>query len=213
MARSQSEATAVVSDAGAVTYGVLNRRANRLARYLRRAGVTAETRVGICLTRGIETLVALLAVLKAGGAYVPLATDTSRDRLRAIAAHARMVLVLVDRRTKADAAGCGVATFDIDGEWSCIAGEPDDDPMWSVHPDALAYAIHTSGSTGEPKVVAIPHRGLVNILAHVRDMVGLGADDRWLAVTPDHVRYRGAGDVRTARVGRTGLDGGRPRRR
>src|SRR6266702_3514862 len=76
------EATAVVFEDAALTYGELNRRANQLAHYLRELGVRPDTRVALCVERGFEMIVALLAVLKAGGAYVPLDPAYPIDRLR-----------------------------------------------------------------------------------------------------------------------------------
>src|SRR5437764_435628 len=78
------QATAVVSGAERVSYAQLNRKANRLAHYLRRNGVKPEDRVGICAERGVEMVVALLAVLKAGGAYVPLDPEYPQQRLQYI---------------------------------------------------------------------------------------------------------------------------------
>ena len=60
-----------------LSYGELNRRANQLAHYLRELGVKPDERVAICVERGFEMIVGLLAVLKAGGAYVPLDPDVS----------------------------------------------------------------------------------------------------------------------------------------
>ena len=71
-ARRRGEETAVVYGGERISYGELNRRGNRLGRYLRGKGVRAEVRVGICVERSVEMVVGVLGVLKAGGAYVPL---------------------------------------------------------------------------------------------------------------------------------------------
>ena len=65
-----------------LTYGELNRRANRVAHHLRKKGVKADARVAICLERSLEMVVAILGVLKAGGAYVPLDPDYPVERLQ-----------------------------------------------------------------------------------------------------------------------------------
>ena len=78
-------ATAVVFEDESLSYDELNRRANQLAHYLHQLGVRPDDRVAICVERGLEMIVALLAVLKAGGAYVPLRSRLSR---RATALHA-----------------------------------------------------------------------------------------------------------------------------
>src|SRR5207244_2164357 len=66
------DAVALICDNRQLSYRELNSQANRLAHYLRKCGVAADTRVAICMQRSPEMIVALLAILKAGGAYVPL---------------------------------------------------------------------------------------------------------------------------------------------
>ncbi|HBO2606058.1 TPA: AMP-binding protein, partial [Pseudomonas aeruginosa] len=75
-----ADAPAVLFDGELLTYGELNRRANRLAHYLLAEGVGTESLVGIAMERGPDMLVGLLAVLKAGAAYVPLDPDYPRER-------------------------------------------------------------------------------------------------------------------------------------
>src|SRR5262249_52617041 len=76
------EAVAVVYEETALSYGDLNQRANRLGRFLRELGVKPDTRVAICMERGLEMVVGLLGVLKAGGAYMPLDPAYPPERLR-----------------------------------------------------------------------------------------------------------------------------------
>ena len=76
----RGNAIAVVSGVEEMSYGELERRANQMARYLRKHGVGAESRVGICLERGFDLVVALLGVLKAGGCYVPLDPEYPVER-------------------------------------------------------------------------------------------------------------------------------------
>ncbi|HEX3542491.1 MAG TPA: amino acid adenylation domain-containing protein [Acidimicrobiales bacterium] len=83
-AASSPGATALVSDAGDISYGELNRRANQLARWLRHAGAGAGAIVGVCAGHSAEAVVGLLAVLKAGAAYVPLEPEWPDERLRHI---------------------------------------------------------------------------------------------------------------------------------
>src|SRR5215217_4595802 len=74
-------AIAVVFGSQKLTYATLNRKTNQLAHYLIKSGVTVESRVGVCLDRSPEALVALLGILKAGGVYVPLDPDYPTERL------------------------------------------------------------------------------------------------------------------------------------
>ena len=82
------------SEGEKMSYEELNRRANRLGRYLRRLGVGPEARVGICLERGVEMVVALLGVLKAGGAYVPLDPGYPAERLQFMVKDAQAAVLL-----------------------------------------------------------------------------------------------------------------------
>src|SRR5205085_12613633 len=112
------EATAVVFGSERVSYDELNRRANRLAHYLRNNGVKPEERVGICAERDVEMVVALLAVLKAGGAYVPLDPEYPEERLQYIVNDSTPVAVLTHRST-ADLLkkiGNGIRVIGLDGD-------------------------------------------------------------------------------------------------
>ncbi|HEX6864963.1 MAG TPA: AMP-binding protein, partial [Thermoanaerobaculia bacterium] len=88
------DAPAVVSESELLTYGELNARANRLAHWLRRAGVGPDVPVALWLERSAEVVVALLAVLKAGGAYLPLDPGQPRQRLGFLLEDARPPLLL-----------------------------------------------------------------------------------------------------------------------
>ncbi|WP_199351108.1 non-ribosomal peptide synthase/polyketide synthase [Haliangium ochraceum] len=156
------EACAVVDAEQRLSYGQLDARANQLAHYLRARGVVAETRVGICLDRSVELLVAVLGVLKAGATYVPLAPDYPAERL-AIMAHDSDMRALLTSADLAELAGSlGVPALLLDRERAEIAAQPTASPALSVAPSSLAYVVFTSGSTGRPKGVMIEHRSLVN---------------------------------------------------
>jgi amino acid adenylation domain-containing protein len=162
------DASAVVFGEMSLSYGELNARANRLARYLHERGVGPDARVAICAERGVEMIVGLLAILKAGGAYVPLDPAYPVDRLRYMLADAAPVALL----THAAAAGL------LDGIDVPVVDLANDSPEWSGHPETdvggrgagltsahPAYVIYTSGSTGLPKGVVVEHRGVCNLVA------------------------------------------------
>ena len=88
------DAVAVVFEDRQLSYAELNRRANRLAHHLRELGVKPDTRVALCVERGLEMIVALMAVLKAGGAYVPLDPAYPVERLRFMLADSTPVALL-----------------------------------------------------------------------------------------------------------------------
>ena len=158
------EAVAVKFDAQTLTYGELDRQANRLARALIARGVGPEVRVAIAMPRSAEIMVAFLAVLKAGGVYVPLDIEYPRDRLLYMMQDSRARLLLTHTRALQQLPipdGLDTLAIDRTEEW---ADYSDTAPDVKLHGDNLAYVIYTSGSTGLPKGVAVSHGPLV---AHI----------------------------------------------
>jgi amino acid adenylation domain-containing protein len=163
-----------------LTYAELNRRANRLAHYLRKQGVGPEVLVGICFDRSLEMLVGILGVLKAGGAYVPLDPSYPRERIAFMIDDARLSLVLTRRHLIGNLHGCDTRLMSVDEDWEIIANEADDNPIAGVGPRNLAYVIYTSGSTGNPKGVMIEHRSLVSFSETAAAEYSIGPGDRVL---------------------------------
>ena len=158
-AAEQEHAPAVMAGSDELSYGELNRRANRLAHHLRRLGVAPEARVGLCLERSAALIVGVLAVLKAGGAYVPLDPAYPAERL-AYMVRDSGVCAVVSEAAHAGKLPQDVPVVCLDREWPRIAQEPAENPAAGVTPQNLAYVIYTSGSTGRPKGVMIEHAGL-----------------------------------------------------
>jgi amino acid adenylation domain-containing protein len=167
--RKTPEAVAVVYQGTAVTYRELNRRANRLAHYLRRMGVKPDVHVAIGVERSVEMVVALLAVLKAGGAYVPLDPASPSERLQWILKDSVPAALLTQGRIEEQIPRIRetvpVVNFAEDGSaWSDQPEKDLDSASVGLTPKHLAYMIYTSGSTGKPKGVEMQHRALVNLL-------------------------------------------------
>jgi amino acid adenylation domain-containing protein len=154
------EATALIHDQQTICYRELDERATAVARILRSHGLDPEARVGICLPRSIDMVVAILAVLKAGAAYVPLDPSYPEARNHFIAADAKVTLLLggSDR----GAWNRAIPWLDVGRLDLVKTGAPE--PV-VVSPSQLAYLIYTSGSTGRPKGVAIEHRNAVAMVA------------------------------------------------
>ena len=162
-------ATAVRCDDDALTYAELELHANRLAHVLQDRGVARGARVGLCLPRSVDFVVALYAIWKCGAAYVPLNPEQPRARLASLIADATLEVVvtqreLLPRLPVADPAGPNRS--DIPAASAVFVDDP---PAGSsapistpVHPEAPAYVIYTSGSTGVPKGVVVSHRALHN---------------------------------------------------
>ncbi|MGC5702149.1 amino acid adenylation domain-containing protein [Pseudomonas sp. NFXW11] len=163
-ARENPEAVAVIFDTQTLTYGELDRSANRLARALIARGVGPEVRVAIAMPRSAEIMVAFLAVLKAGGVYVPLDVEYPEDRLLYMMQDSRAKLLLTHSAVAHKLPipqGLQSLAVDRTGDW---AGDDDSAPQVALDGDNLAYVIYTSGSTGMPKGVAVSHGPLV---AHI----------------------------------------------
>src|SRR5579871_450029 len=182
-ARKTPLAQALAFEETSLTYAELNRRANRLAHYLRMMGVKAETKVAIGIDRGLEMVVGLLAVLKAGGAYVPLDLSYPQERLQFILENSAPSALLVrgDSQQSPGAVNEGIHIIDVERE-EAFAHLPEIDLHRGdsgVDPESLAYVIYTSGSTGEPKGSEIPHRSIPGFIFET-DYVPFGEGAVWL---------------------------------
>ncbi|QKW25145.1 amino acid adenylation domain-containing protein [Streptomyces seoulensis] len=175
------DAEAVRFEGAALGYRDLDERADLLAHHLRTLGVGPESVVGVCLHRGPDLVVALLAVLKAGGAYLPLDPDYPADRLAFMLADSGARAVLTDPGLAPLVRDRAPHLVDIT---AAAAPGPDRAPLPTPDPGHPAYLIYTSGSTGRPKGVLIEHRAIVNRLHWMQEAYRLGADDRVLQKTP-----------------------------
>jgi amino acid adenylation domain-containing protein len=169
--RRSPEATAVVFEEEELSYGELNARANRLAHYLRELGVKPDERVAICVERGFEMIVGLLAILKAGGAYVPLDPKYPTERLQYMLEDAQAAVLLMQERVREKAGSFYVGrVVCLEREWADIAQESGENLSSCVDRENLAYLIYTSGSTGRPKSVGIRHGSVAVLLHWAREM-------------------------------------------
>ena len=178
------DAVAVSSGGTSLTYQELNRRANRLARHLVGHGMSPRTLVGLCVPRSIDMLAAVLGVLKAGGAYVPLDPSYPEERLAYMIQDSRMPLLITKGKLAMRLPPEPPRVVDLEAEETELeaqAGTDFEEPQ--AGPEDLAYVLYTSGSSGKPKGVEIPHRAVVNFLSSMAREPGLGADDVVLAVT------------------------------
>ncbi|MFV2121459.1 amino acid adenylation domain-containing protein, partial [Streptomyces sp. Act-28] len=184
-----------------MTYGELDATSARLARRLVAQGTGPEDFVAVALPRSPELVVAVLAVLRAGAAYVPVDLAYPAERVRYTLDDAAAGCVV----TTAEAAGslpAGTPRLLMDGVGDEAAG-PAPEARPGPHPDHPAYVVYTSGSTGAPKGVVVPHRGLRNLVADHTGRYGLTADSRVLQlVSPSF-------DVAAGDIWPTLLAGGR----
>jgi amino acid adenylation domain-containing protein len=164
-AAANPNAVAVSSGQATLSYGELDRRANKLAHHLRSLGVGNGSAVGLYLERSPELVVAALAIVKAGAAYIPL------DPVQPVA---RLAFMLRDSGAQAVVSITRLAEklpcdswqmVTIDGDEEQIAAQPETQPSVDIKPSDLAYIIYTSGTTGQPKGVELLHSGLSNLVA------------------------------------------------
>ncbi|HEV7516891.1 MAG TPA: amino acid adenylation domain-containing protein, partial [Thermoanaerobaculia bacterium] len=178
------ERVAVVCGAAEIRYRDLDRRADRLAAFLRRRGVGAEVRVGVCVERSIDMVIAVLGVLKAGGAYVPLDPELPPARLAYLLADSGAALALTQESLHHRLGDFPGEVIRLDGDPVLPEEKPEEEPGDSppavALPESLAYVVYTSGSTGRPKGVLSPHRGAVSYLRYLLDTYELGTADRVL---------------------------------
>jgi non-ribosomal peptide synthetase component F len=181
----EPEAIAVRLGDRSLGYGELNRRADLLARDLRRRGIGPDTVVGVCAERSFELVTALLGVLKAGAAYLPLDPSYPPRRLAEILDDAGPPVLLADapgreRIPSAEARQLVHLERVASPALAAVAPSPAAD---EPHPDELAYVIYTSGSSGRPKGVMCAHRGIDNRLRWMQERYRLTPGDRVLHKT------------------------------
>ena len=164
-ARQTPDAVAVMFENDRITYRELNEQANRVAHYLREAGVENGELVGLFTSRSLQMVAALFGILKAGAAYVPLDERFPAERLD---------FMLKDS---------GVRVLMTDADWEKIAECRAENPDRIFTNQQRAYVIYTSGSTGQPKGVEVSHRAVVNLLNSIASRPSFSAGDTMLSVT------------------------------
>jgi amino acid adenylation domain-containing protein len=157
------ERPAVVCGQASISYGELNRRANQLARYLRRRGLPTGASCLLGLDRSVEFVLGTLGILKAGAGFVPVDPALPPSQVERIYAASTSIIAVTVERHRSVFSCLDVVCLDSD--WLRIAEENGTDLVESAGPNDLAYIVFTSGSTGEPKGVAIEHRSLSHYVA------------------------------------------------
>src|SRR5262249_58898693 len=124
----------------------LTARANQLAHYMRKQGVSPDVVVGLCLERSLEMVIGLLGILKAGGAYLPLDPDYPQQRLEYMLSDAQVGLILVQQRLLNQLPLHFGVTILLDDEWETIAQESSANPEPQIEAANLVYVLYTAAS-------------------------------------------------------------------
>ncbi|TCP59048.1 amino acid adenylation domain-containing protein [Tumebacillus sp. BK434] len=158
-------AVALAFEGETLTYRELNEQANRLARKLLQLGAGGQL-VAVYMERSLELFASFLAVLKAGAAYVPLDVAYPQERLAYMLEDAQAAVLLTQTHLgdRIEWAGKEVPVLAVDGNEEDWAAFDPSDLQEPVTADFMAYMMYTSGSTGQPKGVCVPHRGIVRLV-------------------------------------------------
>lgn len=174
------EVTALLCGDQSVSYAQMNRRANRLARYLNSLAVGPNVSVGVLLDRSIEAIVSFLAVLKAGGAYVPLDPNYPSERLDFMIEHSCVLTILSTRNFATKLKGCKADVVYLDDIEEALFEFSDDNLVDTIQLNAPAYVMYTSGSTEYPKGVSVPHESLSTYIDSLQESIPIKPDDRYV---------------------------------
>ena len=174
------EAIAVVDHHRQLTYRDLNQRANQLAHYLRQFKIEPNTLIGICLKRSGDYAIAILAILKAGGAYLPLDPDYPAERLAFMLKDAQVPILVTDQQLSQKLPDLKTILIDLDQNQSEIAKQSQENLVNQINSNHLAYAVYSSGTTGQPKAVCIPHYSLSSYLRSLSQLLEITSKDKYL---------------------------------
>jgi len=166
-----------------LTYREMNEHTNRLAHYLLEKGIKVKDRVGICLYRSFEQMIAIFATLKAGAVYVPLEPNAPKERSRMVIDDARLKFILTIKSASANIEDSEKNIY-IDNILKNNISEVTSNPDVAVKANNLAYIIYTSGSTGRPKGVMIEHRSVMNKIGWMQKTYPVNSGDEIIQKTP-----------------------------
>ncbi|MGE6631996.1 amino acid adenylation domain-containing protein [Bacillus sp. NPDC077027] len=162
------------------TYHTLYQKADRLAAYLQQLGVTPHKPIGLLIDRTPEMILGVLAIIKAGGAYVPIDPDYPDARIEYMLQDTGIRLLLTKNEWLKKVQLDQTDTICLDEGYEEFLPDEKAKPV-SIKHDQLAYINYTSGSTGQPKGVLIPHQAVVRLVCET-DYVSLDESDRMLQV-------------------------------
>jgi len=183
-ALSNPDHPALLSAQGTFTYRQFEERGNQLAHYLVSHGIGRDDRVGVCMDRSAEMVIALHGILKAGAAYVPFDPRHPAERRRFMLDDSGARLILTQAHLLDLFKGSSIHAVVLDASFALIESLPVTPPVVDIDGDQLAYMIYTSGSTGKPKGTFLAHKSILNRLIWMQESYGLTMKDVVLQKTP-----------------------------
>jgi benzoate-CoA ligase family protein len=193
----RGDRTALITDAGQLSYREVQALANRYANLLSSAGVTPEQRVIIALPDGPDYVGALFGILKIGAVVVMVNPELKPNAIRYFFEYSRAVVALVATeradafRSAAEGAAHSPALLVGDNNWkSRVATAPDSWQNFPTHRDDPAIWLFSGGTTGRPKAAVQPHRSYVNSCeCYARNILCYTEDDVTLSVPKLYFGY------------------------
>ena len=162
-----------------ITYNELNKKANQLARVLRKKGIKPGRIVGIMVKRSIDMLIGMMGILKAGGAYLPIDPKFPQTRIDYMLENSQAEILLTHSELD-HVVNRNIEILHMDGD---IYYEDDTNIENLNKSSDPAYIIYTSGSTGKPKGVVIPHRAVHNFICGITDIIDFSVDKIIVSLT------------------------------
>ena len=179
VAQDSGAALAIKWKSSTLTYGELNKRANQYAHCLAKMGAGPDVLVGLCLDRGIEMIVALLAIQKTGAAYLPLDSDYPTNRLREIIDNAEPLIMITDTvlAERIYLEDTPILCPQRDSKNINQASTKNLESI--IHPNNPCYVVFTSGSTGEPKGVTVTYGNVADLFSDIGHRLSANTTDVW----------------------------------
>ncbi|MCL6573196.1 MAG: amino acid adenylation domain-containing protein [Bacillus sp. (in: Bacteria)] len=170
---------AIIFENKQIPYHELDRRANQIANYLRKMGLSNEQLVAVCLPRSPEIIISFIGILKAGGAYVPIDLSYPTERIAFMLNDVNVSFIITTESIAKQLPNTKAKFIFLDNEEVEISAQLVDRPVNRSGYESLAYVMYTSGSTGEPKGVAIAQRGIIRLVKNF-DFANLGHKEVFL---------------------------------
>ena len=172
------DAPAIVGWDGNYTYGELDTKTSQLAHQLVERGVKVDQLVPICFEKSSLALVAMLAIMKAGAGYVPLDPASPDDRLKSIISQIDSNIILASKSNAKRMESYSDTVIAVAASSEIWSSKNTTAPAVDVTPSHVAYTLFTSGTTGLPKGVVLPHSAVSSSIIHHGALIGCSSKTR-----------------------------------